>query len=197
MLALALAGLGGPALRTLAFVSFGLLASILRVRAGRARAEGHSTGSRNRSRQNGCRYLQGQWLQLRGCGPEQRSHSNHQFASLQDGSRPNTMDGARRKAYTALKSTMTSMDFGKSIGLKSTRLKPGDPPTQFGVIDGDPSLIPFGGGVPIKISGHLVAAIAASGAPDQTRTKPAPRQVLPAADFDPRVENARDHPSLA
>jgi uncharacterized protein GlcG (DUF336 family) len=87
------------------------------------------------------------------------------IVTLQDGTRPNTMDGARRKAYTALKSHMTSMEFGKSIGFKSTRLKPGDPPTQFGVIDGDPSLIPFGGGVPITVGGDVVAAIAASGAP--------------------------------
>jgi len=87
------------------------------------------------------------------------------IVTLQDGTRPNTMDAARRKAYTALKSRMTSMDFGKSIGFKTTRLKPGDPPTQFGVIDGDPTLIPFGGGVPIKVGGEVVAAIGASGAP--------------------------------
>jgi len=87
------------------------------------------------------------------------------IVTLRDGAGANSLDAARRKAYTAAKSGMSSMSFGKSIGFVSTRRTPNDPPTQFGVINGDPELIPFGGGLPIKIGGELMGAIATSGAP--------------------------------
>jgi uncharacterized protein GlcG (DUF336 family) len=162
MLPLALAGLGEPMIRTLAFVSVGLLASIPVFAQGAPAPKGIPLDLAMEAAKTAVDTCKANGYNAVAVVLNSEAIP---IITLQDGTRPNTMDGARRKAYTALKSHMTSMAFGKSIGFKSTRLKPGDPPTQFGVIDGDPSLIPFGGGVPIKVGGQVVAAIAASGAP--------------------------------
>ena len=71
-----------------------------------------------------------------------------------DGSRANLIEFARRKAYTVIKTGMTSAEFGVSVGPQGR----GAPP-----INGDPNLITFGGGLPIKIGDEIVAALSVSG----------------------------------
>ena len=71
-----------------------------------------------------------------------------------DGTRANLVEFARRKAYTVIKTGMSSAEFGASVGPQGR----GAPP-----INGDASLITFGGGLPIKIGSDLVAALSVSG----------------------------------
>jgi len=71
-----------------------------------------------------------------------------------DGARANFPEFARRKAYTVIKTGMSSGDFGKS-------LNPAPPANQ--PINGDANLITFAGALPIKVSGEIVAAISVSG----------------------------------
>ena len=71
-----------------------------------------------------------------------------------DGSRPNLIEFARRKAYTVIKTGMSSAEFGASVGPQGR----GAPP-----INGDANLITFGGGLPIKVGADLVAALSVSG----------------------------------
>ena len=71
-----------------------------------------------------------------------------------DGARGNFVELARRKAYTVIKSGMSSGDFGKSVGPQAR----GGPP-----INGDANLIVFAGALPIKIGDDIVAAISVSG----------------------------------
>lgn len=71
-----------------------------------------------------------------------------------DGSRPNLIEFARRKAYTVIKKGMSSGEFGAQVGPQGR----GAPP-----IEGDANLITFGGGLPIKVSGEIVAALSVSG----------------------------------
>ena len=71
-----------------------------------------------------------------------------------DGSRPNLIEFARRKAYTVIKTGMSSAEFGASVGPQGR----GAPP-----INGDANLITFGGALPIKIGDEIVAALSVSG----------------------------------
>jgi len=71
-----------------------------------------------------------------------------------DGSRPTLIEFARRKAYTVIKKGMSSGDFGAQVGPQGR----GAPP-----IEGDPNLITFAGGLPIKAGDDVVAAISVSG----------------------------------
>jgi len=71
-----------------------------------------------------------------------------------DGARGNFPELARRKAYTVIKTGMSSGDFGKSVGPQPR----GGPP-----INGDANLITFGGALPIKVGSDLVAALSVSG----------------------------------
>jgi uncharacterized protein GlcG (DUF336 family) len=71
-----------------------------------------------------------------------------------DGTRANLVEFARRKAYTVIKTGMSSADFGKSVGPQARGAGP---------INGDSSLITFGGGLPIRINNELVAALSVSG----------------------------------
>jgi uncharacterized protein GlcG (DUF336 family) len=83
-----------------------------------------------------------------------------------DGSRPNLIEFARRKAYTVIKMGVSSAEFGASVGPQPR----GAPP-----INGDANLITFGGGLPIRINNELVAALSVSGptgpAADETCAK--------------------------
>src|SRR4051812_45109552 len=72
-----------------------------------------------------------------------------------DGSRANLVEFARRKAYTVIKTGMSSAEFGASVGPQGR----GAPP-----INGDPNLITFGGALPIKVGDEIVAALSVSGA---------------------------------
>ncbi len=71
-----------------------------------------------------------------------------------DGARANFVDFARRKAYTVLKTGMSSGDFGKSVGPQGR----GAPP-----INGDANLITFAGAFPISMGGQVVGALSVSG----------------------------------
>src|SRR3954452_17554809 len=71
-----------------------------------------------------------------------------------DGSRANLVEFARRKAYTVIKTGMSSAEFGASVGPQGR----GAPP-----INGDANLITFGGALPIKVGDEIVAALSVSG----------------------------------
>ena len=79
---------------------------------------------------------------------------NPKVLLVSDGSRPNLIEFARRKAYTVIKKGMSSGEFGTQVGPQQR----GAPP-----IEGDASLITFAGALPIKIGDEIVAAISVSG----------------------------------
>lgn len=83
-----------------------------------------------------------------------------------DGTRANLVEFARRKAYTVIKTGMSSAEFGTSVGPQPRGAAP---------INGDANLITFGGGVPIRAGGEIVAALSVSGptgpAADETCAK--------------------------
>lgn len=100
-----------------------------------------------------------------------------------------TIEAARRKAYTVVKTGMTSAEFGKSKGWSvpapvpgaaASSRAPADPsidnlppgatrsPTATEgvppiIYDNDPSLVPMGGGVPILSQSKIVGGIGLSG----------------------------------
>jgi uncharacterized protein GlcG (DUF336 family) len=77
-----------------------------------------------------------------------------------------TVEIGRRKAYTVIKTGMSSGDFGKTVPGQPPPPAPGAaPPPPPGPINGDPSLIPWAGGLPILAGGELLGAMSASGAP--------------------------------
>jgi uncharacterized protein GlcG (DUF336 family) len=79
---------------------------------------------------------------------------NPKVILVADGSRPNLIEFARRKAYTVIKKGVSSGDFGKQVGPQGR----GAPP-----IEGDANLITFAGGLPIKVGDETIAAISVSG----------------------------------
>lgn len=79
---------------------------------------------------------------------------NPKVLLVSDGSRPNLIEFARRKAYTVIKKGVSSGEFGAQVGPQPR----GAPP-----IEGDANLITFAGAVPIKVGDELVAAISVSG----------------------------------
>jgi uncharacterized protein GlcG (DUF336 family) len=79
---------------------------------------------------------------------------NPRVILVADGSRPNLIEFARRKAYTVIKKGVSSAEFGAQVGPQER----GAPP-----IEGDANLITFAGGLPIKVGDGLVAAISVSG----------------------------------
>lgn len=89
-----------------------------------------------------------------------------------DGARDGSVQIGYRKAYTVIKTGMTSGDFGKTIlaspaspaspAAAANNDAPKGPP---GPVNGDPNLITWAGGLPIMAGGAVVGAISASGAP--------------------------------
>jgi uncharacterized protein GlcG (DUF336 family) len=79
---------------------------------------------------------------------------NPKVVLVADGSRPNLIEFARRKAYTVIKKGMSSGEFGAQVGPQGR----GAPP-----IEGDANLITFAGALPIKAGDEIVAAISVSG----------------------------------
>jgi len=80
-----------------------------------------------------------------------------------DGARDGTVQIGFRKAYTVIKTGMTSGDFGKTVPASATTNDaPKGPP---GPVNGDPNLITWAGGLPIMAGSAVVGAISASGAP--------------------------------
>lgn len=79
---------------------------------------------------------------------------------------PMTVEIGRRKAYTVIKMGVSSRAFGNTVANQPPPPAPGaGPPPIPGPINGDPSLIPWAGGLPITVGGKLIGAMSASGAP--------------------------------
>ncbi len=74
-----------------------------------------------------------------------------------------TVQIAYRKAYTVLKTGMSSGDFGKSKTVADGA--PPLPGAPAGSVDGDVNLITWAGGLAIKLGSEVVGAISVSGAP--------------------------------
>ena len=83
-----------------------------------------------------------------------------------DGAPNTTVEIARRKAYTVIKTGMSSGDFGKTVPASSpARASPQAGSRQLpDAINGDPNLITWAGGVPIKLGDRIVGSISVSGA---------------------------------
>jgi uncharacterized protein GlcG (DUF336 family) len=85
-----------------------------------------------------------------------------------DGAGDRTVEIGRRKAYTVLKTGMSSGDFGKTLPASAPPAPPAPgagPPPLPGPINGDASLISWAGGLPVKAGGKVIGAMSASGAP--------------------------------
>jgi uncharacterized protein GlcG (DUF336 family) len=78
-----------------------------------------------------------------------------------DGAPAETVGFGYRKAYTVIKSGLTSGEYGKSVPA-SSKGPPSGPP---GSVIGDPNLITWAGGLPIKSGGSVIGSMSASGAP--------------------------------
>jgi uncharacterized protein GlcG (DUF336 family) len=87
-----------------------------------------------------------------------------------EGAASQTVDISRRKAYTVVKTGMSSGEFGKTAPKPAPAAPnpgattPASPPLP-GAVEGDPNLITWAGGLPIRVHGALVGAMSASGAP--------------------------------
>jgi uncharacterized protein GlcG (DUF336 family) len=79
---------------------------------------------------------------------------NPKVVLVADGARTNLIDFARRKAYTVIKTGMSSAEFGASVGPQGRGAGP---------VNGDANLITFGGALPIKVGQDIVAALSVSG----------------------------------
>jgi uncharacterized protein GlcG (DUF336 family) len=86
-----------------------------------------------------------------------------------DGTQAATVDVGRRKAYTVIKSGVSSGDFAASVGFPPGTPIPPAPPGQPRAVppgpNADPNMIVVAGGLPIKVNGKVVGAVSASGAP--------------------------------
>jgi len=85
-----------------------------------------------------------------------------------DGAGDRTVEIARRKAYTVIKTGMSSGDFGKTLPPSAPSAPPAPgagPPPLPGPINGDANLISWAGGLPVKAGGKVVGAMSVSGAP--------------------------------
>jgi len=85
-----------------------------------------------------------------------------------DGANAITVEFARRKAYTVIKTGMSTAEFAASVGFTpDKKLPPPVPGQPFAVPPGDnpdPNLIVLAGGQPIKVDGKITGAVAVSGA---------------------------------
>jgi uncharacterized protein GlcG (DUF336 family) len=82
-----------------------------------------------------------------------------------DGAPDTTVEIARRKAYTVIKTGMSSGDFGKTVPAPPTLASPQAGSRQLpDAINGDPNLITWAGGVPIMLGDKIVGSISVSGA---------------------------------
>jgi uncharacterized protein GlcG (DUF336 family) len=86
-----------------------------------------------------------------------------------DGTPAGTVEVARRKAYTVIKTGMSSGDYAASVGFPAgTPLPPTAPGQPRGLPPGpnpDPNMIILAGGLPVKVNGRIIGAVSASGAP--------------------------------
>ena len=86
-----------------------------------------------------------------------------------DGAAARTVDIARRKAYTVLKTGKTSGEFGASVtppaGTPAPAPVAGALPGQVPGENVDTNLVTYAGGLPVKIGNKVVGAVSISGAP--------------------------------
>jgi uncharacterized protein GlcG (DUF336 family) len=84
-----------------------------------------------------------------------------------DGAPAPTVEIGRRKAYTVIKTGMSSGEFGKTVPAPpgAAGPPPPGPPKMPGPVNGDPNLITWAGGLPIKAGDKIIGAMSASGAP--------------------------------
>lgn len=82
-----------------------------------------------------------------------------------DGAAARTVEIARRKAYTVIKTGMSSGDFGKTVPAPATPPAPRPAGAMPPGVNGDDNLITFAGGKQIIVGGEVVGAISVSGAP--------------------------------
>lgn len=82
-----------------------------------------------------------------------------------DAAAARTLEIARRKAYTVIKTGMSSGDFGKTVPAPATPPAPRPPGSLPPGVNGDDNLITFAGGKQIVVGGEVVGAISVSGAP--------------------------------
>jgi uncharacterized protein GlcG (DUF336 family) len=80
-----------------------------------------------------------------------------------------TVEIAHRKAYTVIKTAMSSGDFGKTV--VAPPLSVADSPTAGATgsparVSGDPNLTTWAGGLPIKLRNKIIGSISVSGAAD-------------------------------
>jgi uncharacterized protein GlcG (DUF336 family) len=82
-----------------------------------------------------------------------------------DAAAARTVEIARRKAYTVIKTGMSSGDFGKTVPAPATPAAPRAPGAMPPGVNGDDNLITFAGGKQIVVGGEVLGAISVSGAP--------------------------------
>jgi uncharacterized protein GlcG (DUF336 family) len=85
-----------------------------------------------------------------------------------------TVDTARRKAYTAIKTGQSSADYGRTLAQSG----PASPGVSAGGVAEDPNLITWAGGLPVSVGGKIVAAIGVSGAPGGDKDEACARAAL-------------------
>lgn len=76
-----------------------------------------------------------------------------------------TIEIARRKAYTVIKTGMSSGEFGKTVPKPEGPQPARAPGSPIPGVNGDDNLITFAGGKQIRLGNDLVGAISVSGAP--------------------------------
>jgi uncharacterized protein GlcG (DUF336 family) len=82
-----------------------------------------------------------------------------------DAAAARTIEIARRKAYTVIKTGMSSGDFGKTVPKPEGPQPARAPGSPIPGVNGDDNLITFAGGKQIRVGSDLVGAISVSGAP--------------------------------
>jgi uncharacterized protein GlcG (DUF336 family) len=82
-----------------------------------------------------------------------------------DAAAARTVEIARRKAYTVIKTGMSSGEFGKTVPAPATPAAPRPPGAMPPGVNGDDNLITFAGGKQIVVGGEVLGAISVSGAP--------------------------------
>jgi len=97
------------------------------------------------------------------------SASDLKLVLRSDGTPAGTVEVGRRKAYTVIKTGMSSGDYAASVGFPAgTPLPPSPPGQPRGLPPGpnpDPNMIVLAGGLPVKVNGKIIGAVSASGAP--------------------------------
>jgi uncharacterized protein GlcG (DUF336 family) len=78
----------------------------------------------------------------------------------------NTIEIARRKAYTVIKTGMSSGDFGKTVAssVPGANSPTSEPAGSSGAVSSDPNLTTWAGGLPIKLRNKIIGSISVSGA---------------------------------